>query len=500
VTATGLAGGIMVCGTGSDSGKSTVVAGLCRLLARRGLRVAPFKAQNMALNSAVTEVGHEIGRAQAAQAAAAGVAPEVAMNPVLLKPTGERTSQVVVMGRPWATLDAAAYQAAKSELWPVVSSQLQHLRANYDAVVCEGAGSPAEINLLAGDITNLRVAADARLPALLVGDIDRGGVFASLFGTVTILPEHLASCVRAFVINKFRGDPALLGPGLEELERRTGVPTIGVLPWMDGLDIDAEDSLALSRLGRPRPPDPGPPRLDVAAVQLPRISNFTDLEALALEPSVRLRLVGRPDELGHPDLLVLPGTKATVADLRWLRTSGLAAAVTDLAAAGRSTVLGVCGGYQMLGLSVEDDVEAAAPAVEKGLGLLPVTTVFQREKVTRRVTGRAMGEAVTGYEIHHGSTAPPDGGGWMDLADGPEGAATPDRAVLGTSVHGLFENDGFRRAFLGAVARRAGVDWEPGPPVSFAAARERQFDRVADALDEHLDIETIYALIKAAAT
>lgn len=502
----GLAGAILVCGTGSDSGKSTVVAGLCRLLARRGLRVAPFKAQNMALNSAVTAAGHEIGRAQAAQAAAAGVDAEVAMNPILLKPTGDRTSQVVVMGRPWTTLDAAGYQAVKEELWPVVNAQLAHLRSTYDAVVCEGAGSPAEINLLAGDITNLRVAAEHGLPALLVGDIDRGGLFASLFGTVAILPEHLSRCIRGFVVNKFRGDPTLLEPGFEELERRTGIPTLGVLPWMDGLDVDAEDSLALSRLAAAASHAATTPNaLDVAAVRFPRISNFTDLDALVLEPSVRLRLVDRPGDLGRPDLVVLPGTKATVADLAWLRRSGLAEAVTALArpttTAGpraRTTVLGICGGYQMLGRAVADGVESPEPVVVEGLGLLDVMTTFEPLKVTRRVAGRALGHGIAGYEIHHGRTPPDDP--WIDLEGIPEGARSTDGAVLGTTVHGLFESDGFRRAFLAEVARSAGRDWVPGPEVSFTAARERQFDRIADAIETHIDFDAIHALIKAAAT
>lgn len=487
--------GLMVCGTGSDSGKSTVVAGLCRLLARRGLKVAPFKAQNMALNSAVTSAGHEIGRAQAAQAAAAGVEPEVAMNPVLLKPTDHRTSQVVVLGRPWATLDAAAYQEAKAELWPVVMEQLADLRGRFDAVICEGAGSPAEINLLDGDITNLRVAHEAGLPAVLVGDIDKGGVFASLFGTVTLLPAHLSQCVRGFVINKFRGDPALLRGGFEELQRRTGIPTVGVLPWMDGLTIDSEDSLALARYRMTEAPSVG--ALDVAAVRLPRISNFTDLDALALEPAVRLRLIDRPADLGRPDLVILPGTKATVADLQWLQASGLGDALRNLWAGGRTTVLGICGGYQMLGTDITDEVESATPGAVPALGFLDVSTTFASDKVTRRVTGTALGEAVEGYEIHHGRTNPNEP--WLALHDGPEGATADDGRVAGTAVHGLFERDSFRRAFLRQVAVRAGRDWDAGPPVSFSEARTRQYDRLADALEAHLDMHAIDSYLQAAA-
>ena len=498
----GLNGGLMVCGTGSDSGKSTLVAGLCRLLARDGVRVAPFKAQNMALNSAVTAAGHEIGRAQAAQAHAAGVDADVAMNPILLKPSDHRRSQVVVMGRPWATLDASAYQEAKAELWPVVVEALDSLRSRFDVVLCEGAGSPAEINLLRHDITNLKVAEAAGFPALLVGDIDRGGVFASLLGTLEILPPALAGLIRGFVINKFRGDPALLDEGFAVLHDRTGVPTLGVIPWIDGTGIDAEDSLALrgpvAGVGRRRGPGR---RLDVAAIRFPRISNFTDLDALAVEPGVDVRLVDTARGLGHPDLVVLPGSKATVADLDWLRDRGLADAVTELAATKDrpTTVLGICGGYQMLGQAIDDRVESAEPARRTGLGLLPVTTVFDPDKVTRQVRGRALGEAVHGYEIHHGRTGSAAGSvdPWIGTDAGPEGARVDGGRVAGTSVHGLFESDRFRRRFLADVAARAGADWDPGPEVSFAAERDAQIDRVADVIAAHVDMAAIHLLIKA---
>jgi adenosylcobyric acid synthase len=488
-------GGLMVCGTTSDSGKSTVVTGLCRLLARRGVRVAPFKAQNMALNSAVTPEGHEIGRAQAAQAQAAGLAPEVAMNPILLKPMSDRTSQVVVMGRPWAVLDAAGYQKAKADLWPLVMAQLDELRDRFDVVLCEGAGSPAEINLLENDVVNLRVAAAAGLSALLVGDIDRGGVFASLFGTVALLPDEWRGLVGGFVINKFRGDPALLRNGPSELERRTGIPTLGVLPWLDELGIDAEDSLALRTAWRP-PIETDENVLDVAVIRFPRISNFTDLDALAIEPGVRVRMVESPASLGQPDLVVLPGSKSTVSDLGWLRGTGLAAALTAFTETSRlpTTILGICGGYQMLGEEIDDPVEAATPTVVAGLGLLAVRTVFRPEKATRAVYGRGFGRPLHGYEIRHGSTegAQP----WLDLDTGPEGSQALDGAVLGTSVHGLFEADAFRAAFLERVARRAGRPWS-GTAMSFAAARLSRFDRLADAMEEHLDVAAIEALIDA---
>jgi adenosylcobyric acid synthase len=487
MTETGLRGALMVCGTTSDAGKTTVVTGLCRLLARRGVRVAPFKAQNMALNSAVTPAGDEIGRAQAAQAMAAGVAPEVAMNPVLLKPQSDRTSQVIVMGRPWRTLDAAAYQRAKPALVDLVLAQLADLRARFDVVLCEGAGSPAEINLLDGDIVNLRIARDARLPAIVVGDIDRGGVFAALFGTVALLPDDLRATVRGFVINKLRGDPALLAGGPEELRRRTGVPTLGVLPWMAGLDLDAEDSLALGSGWTVQRT-----ALDVAVIRFPRISNFTDLDPLALEPGVRLRLVDAGSDLGQPDMVVLPGTKATVADLDWLRRRGLAAAIAALDT--RTTILGICGGYQMLGTCIEDGVESDPPRTVPGLGLLEAETVFDTAKVTRQVTAAAQGQPVTGYEIHHGRTKPAPGAvGWITV----EGCQAAGGRILGTNLHGLLDSDGFRAVFLAAVAARAGRAWAPSG-VSFAAARSARFDRLADALEQNLDLAAIDDLIKSA--
>ncbi|HZQ27488.1 MAG TPA: cobyric acid synthase [Acidimicrobiales bacterium] len=494
-------GGLMVCGTSSDAGKSHMVTGLCRLLARQGVRVAPFKAQNMALNSFVTPSGHEIGRAQGVQALAAGAEPEVAMNPILLKPTGERTSQVVVNGRPLAHMTAAEYHERKPELLNVVLDALADLRSRYDVVIVEGAGSPAEINLLDHDIVNLRVAHEAGLPVVVVGDIDRGGVFASLYGTVELLPPHYRSLVRGFLINKFRGDPALLGGGLGELERRTGVPTLGVVPFLHDVALDAEDSLGLDGY---RPRASGPAKadgLDVAVVRFPRISNFTDVDALALEPGVGVRLVDSAAALGAPDLVVLPGTKATVADLGWLRGKGLdraiAAAATPDAGA---LVLGVCGGLQMMGRTIDDDVESGAGRVE-GLGWLGAHTTFESAKVTRQRRGTAMGQRVTGYQIHHGRVHRAEGTpGWVHLDDAygaeADGAVEPDEArFLGTTLHGLFEEDGFRATFLTEIGRRRGKTFVPAG-VSFPAARRAQFDRLADTLEAHLDMAALQALVK----
>ena len=483
---TGWRGALMVCGTSSDAGKTTVVTGLCRLLARNGVRVAPFKAQNMALNSAVTRSGHEIGRAQAAQAMAAGVEPEVAMNPILLKPQSDRTSQVIVMGRPWATLDAAAYQDAKPALSNLVLEQLADLRRRFDVVICEGAGSPAEINLLDGDIVNLRVAHAAGMAALVVGDIDRGGVFAALYGTVALLPDELRATVGAFLINKFRGDPALLADGPRELERRSGVPTIGVLPWVDGLALDAEDSLGLARGWGATPGESHEVHLDIAVVRLPHISNFTDMDALACEPGVALRLVESAAALGRPDLVILPGSKSTVADLDWLRRRGFAEAITHLAS--ETSVLGICGGYQMLGRRIVDEVEARPAARVDGLGLLPVDTVFEPEKITRWSHGTVLGQPVTGYEIRHGRTRPDER--WCRDATG---------RVSGTSWHGLLEGDEFRQQFLAGVAANAGKAWG-GSRVNYQATRQRRFDRIADTVEAHVDLAAVEALVTSART
>lgn len=504
----------MVCGTTSDAGKSTVVAGLCRLLARRGVRVAPFKAQNMALNSFVTADGGEIGRSQAAQAFAAGVQPDVAMNPVLLKPSGERSSQVVVLGKPIGERTAAEYQAPKAELLEVALDCLADLRRRFDVVICEGAGSPAEINLLDGDIANLRVAVATGIPAVLVGDIERGGVFASLYGTAMLLPDDQRSAVRGFVINKFRGDPALLGDGGAQLESLTGIPLLGVLPWTAGLDVDAEDSLALAATaggawagwsvepGVGSAADHAEP-LDVAVVRYPRIANFTDVEPLGVEAGVVVRFVTTVGELGRPDLVALIGSKATASDFDWLRERRLDRAIKNLIATG-GTVLGVCGGYQMLGRRIidEEGIEGT-PGTRDGMGLLDVDSVFRAEKVLRQRRGAALGEPVNGYHIHNGrvrAIADRDPEEWLVLEPEriddvrAEGFCSPDRSVFGTSLHGLFEPDAFRKRFLALVAERAGKPWAPSGE-SFAARREARVERIADLIEGHLDVDRLLDLI-----
>jgi adenosylcobyric acid synthase len=481
--------GLLVAGTASDAGKSVIAAGICRWLTRRGLRVAPFKAQNMSLNSVVTADGCEIGRAQAMQAAAAGVDPEGIMNPVLLKPGGNGSSQVMLLGEPVAEVDALAYRQLKPRLRPAVLDCLARLRDRFDVVVCEGAGSPAEVNLRADDIANMGLARAAGLPVIVAGDIDRGGVFAALFGTLALLSRDDQALVAGFVVNKFRGDARLLDPGLQMLDRLTGRPVLGVLPLIPGLWIDAEDSLGLGAGpgGLVSPAGPGEV-LRVAVVRLPRISNFTDLDPLAAEPSAVVRYVTGPAEVIDADLVIVPGSRATVADLAWLRERGLADAITARARRGRP-VLGICAGFQMLAGQIHDDVESRAGTVP-GLGLLPATVRFGVRKVLRRCQGEWSGEQVTGYEIHHG------------VAEVTGGEAFPGGctagAVSGTSWHGLFESDGFRRAVLARAAAAAGRAFTPAP-VSFQAERERQLDTLGDLIGQHLDTAALLRLIEGGA-
>jgi adenosylcobyric acid synthase len=478
-------GALLVAGTSSDAGKSVLVAGLCRWLARQGVRVAPFKAQNMALNSAVTADGAEIGRAQAMQAAAAGVEPEAAMNPVLLKPGSETRSQVVLLGKPVAETGAMDYQALKPALEEAVAASLADLRRRFDVVICEGAGSPAEINLRSRDIANMGLARSAGLPVIVVGDIDRGGLLAALYGTLAVLEPADQRHVAGFVVNKFRGDTRLLAPGLDMLKSMTGRPTFGVLPWRKDLWLDAEDSLDLDSRPRAALPPYGAASLRIAVVRLPRMSNVTDVDPLAAEPGVIVDLATTPAQLEGADLVILPGTRATVSDLGWLREAGLAAAIASRAARG-GAVLGICGGYQMLARSIADDVESRAGTVP-GLGLLPAAVRFTVAKTLARPSGAALGEPVAGYEIHHGTVTTEGGEPFLDgCAAGP---------VRGTTWHGIFENDGFRRAFLRDLAARCGRDFSPAPDVSFAAVRERRYDVLADMIGAHLDTGALGGLI-----
>jgi adenosylcobyric acid synthase len=483
-----LKGTILVAGTSSGAGKSTLVTGLCRWLARRGISVAPFKAQNMSLNSFVTRAGEEIGRAQASQAQAARIEPQAIMNPVLLKPGTDSRSQVVVLGRSVGEMEARTFWSEKSSLLDVVVDAYRALQAQFDVVICEGAGSPAEINLRSVDIVNLGFARAVDAPVVVVSDIDRGGMFASLVGTLALLDDEDQRLVQAFVVNRFRGDVALLEPGLELLQARTGRPTLGVLPYVEDLWIDEEDRPDPSAY-RDRSAPVGEDTLRVAVIRLPRASNLTDLDPLAAEPGVTVRFASYPQEIADADLVVLPGTRATVDDLEWVRSRGFDRALTRRAGA-RGPILGICGGYQMLGRSIDDPIESRRGAVE-GLSLLPVDTVFGVDKVLGRPVRRlADGTKVEGYEIHHGIVH--RRGGEPFFAD--EGCR--DGSVTGTSWHGLLENDVFRRAFLTDVATRAARTYVVSRECRFADMREARFERLADMIADRLETSTLTRIIE----
>lgn len=480
----------MVVGATSGAGKSTVVAGICRALARSGRSVAPFKAQNMSNHAAVTADGGEVGRAQAMQAAAAGAPLDRRMNPVLLKPTNGNRSHVVVMGDEIDTAEAAGYGTMADRLRPVVLDALHGLRKQYQWVVAEGAGGAAEINLLERDLVNLPLAKAAGLPAVLVVDIEPGGAFAAAHGTLDLLPSELRDQVIGVIFNRFRGDPALLEPGPTQLQSRTGVPLLGVLPWLGpaGL-LGVEDSLdvgggSMASTGADRPQSDRPVR--VAALHLPHLANPSDLDPFATEPDVVVRWVTRPGELSDADLIIIPGTRATVSDLDWLRSQGFDRALHS--AAGQSAaIVGLCGGYQMMGVEIDDRVESGVGRVD-GLGLLDVVTRFDRPKIVGRSTGTAGAEPVEGYQIRFGRPGPVgDHSDWLVLDGQPEGAIDGSGLIAGTSLHGLFDADGFRAELLARVAERRGRRYLPGP-VGFAAALEAQHERLADWVEGHLNI------------
>jgi adenosylcobyric acid synthase len=496
-----LAPTLMIQGTSSSVGKSLLVTALCRWFRRAGVRVAPFKSQNMALNAAVTPDGNEIGRAQAVQADAAGLAPTADMNPILFKPEGDARSQIVVMGAPLASMTAVEYHQRKPELTGVIAASLERLRRTYDLVVIEGAGSPAEINLKDRDIVNMHVARVADAPVLLVGDIDRGGVFASFVGTLALLEPDERERIAAFIVNKFRGDRALLEPGLVDLSRRTGKPVAGVLPFLPRLRLADEDSVALDDRSRRAP---GPDQLDVVVVRLPRISNHDDALPLEHEPGVVVRFSDNPETVRAADLVILPGSKSTAADLAWLRAAGIADALTARAVAA-APVFGICGGCQMLGEAIDDPdhIESAEPHV-RGLGLLPLRTRFAARKVTAQVRARATaasflcaaGVEVSGYEIHMGdavadttAAAPFEivarNGDPMAARDG---AIAAGGAVVGTMIHGLLDNDAVRASLVASLRARRGLA-APPPTESTASARAREYDRLADAIEAHLDVD-----------
>ena len=481
---------IMVQGTMSGAGKSLLCAALCRIFAQDGYRVAPFKSQNMALNSFVTRDGLEMGRAQVVQAQAAGVEPDVRMNPILLKPSSDTGSQVIVGGEVRGQMSAAAYFRMKRQLIPEILAAFDSLSEEADIVVIEGAGSPAEINLKADDIVNMGLAKLVDAPVLLAGDIDRGGVFAQLYGTVALLEPEERARIAGLVINKFRGDVDILRPGLAMLEEKTGLPVLGVVPYLH-VEIEDEDSLS-ERLNARDAVKP----LDVAVIRLPHVSNFTDFIPLEQHELLGVRYVQRARELGAPDLVILPGTKNTMEDLLWLRQSGLEAAVRRLAQA-QTPVLGVCGGYQMLGQTLDDPAgtESGKPMSLAGLGLLPTRTTFDAQKRRTQVRAVALGAPfagarMTGYEIHNGRTTV-NGEPFCRLADGtPEGCVCPN--VFGTYLHGLFDSGELTQALVKLLCVRKGISPKETRPTSMAEYRQAQFDLLADGVRKALDMGAVY--------
>lgn len=485
---------IMVQGTMSGAGKSLLCAALCRIFAQDGWRTAPFKSQNMALNSFVTKDGLEMGRAQAVQAQAAGIEPDVRMNPVLLKPSSDTGSQVIVNGEVRGQMPAATYFRYKRQLFPEILAAYERLAEEYDIIVIEGAGSPAEINLRADDIVNMGLATRVNAPVLLAGDIDRGGVFAQLYGTVALLEPEEQDRIAGLVINKFRGDFEILRPGLSILEEKTGKQVLGVVPYLR-VDIDDEDSLS-PQLGRTEVHKP----LNAAVIRLPRISNFTDFTPLEAHPQIGVRYVDNPRQLGTADIVILPGTKSTVDDLLWLRQSGLETAIQKLAGAG-TPVLGVCGGYQMLGAQLHDPegVESGKKRSIQGMGLLPIETTFTGEKRRKQVKamvrfGPLAGAALEGYEIHMGRTVV-SGDAFCFLEDGqPEGCAQGN--VWGTYLHGLFDSGALTQKLVQLLCERKGLSPEAAAPLPHAVYQQQQFDLLADGVRQALDMEELYRIME----
>ncbi len=502
---------IMFQGTASNVGKSFLVAAFCRIFREDGLKVRPFKSQNMALNSYITEEGLEMGRAQVVQAEAAGQVPSVKMNPILLKPYGDKLSQVIIKGKVYKNMTALEYHEFKPQLAEMVKEVFEELRADSDVVVIEGAGSPAEINLRDKDIVNMGMAELAQAPVILIGDIDRGGVFASLVGTMMLLTEEERKRVKGVLINKFRGDVKILEPGLKMLEDLIKVPVLGVIPYTR-VDIEEEDSLA-ERLNSTKLK--GKKALEIEVICLPHMSNFTDFNVLEIQEDVCLHYVTRGQTLGNPDLVILPGTKNTMGDLLYLRESGLGEAIKAYSQKG-GLLFGVCGGYQLLGKKLYDPkgVEAGISEIQ-GLGLLDITTRFEEEKVTTQVEGRVKGlpaplgkqlegEKVVGYEIHRGLTergkeAQP----FLEIqkklgekVSYEEGAINLEGTVMGTYLHGIFDEPGFIRGLLNALRQKKGLEKNQKETLSFKTYKEQQYTKLAQAVRSHVDLEAIYQIMR----
>ncbi|MCU0546958.1 MAG: cobyric acid synthase CobQ [Oscillatoriaceae cyanobacterium Prado104] len=483
---------IMVVGTTSHAGKSLLVAALCRIFARRNWRVAPFKGQNMALNSYVTAAGGEIGYAQALQAWAAGVAPWVEMNPILLKPQGDMTSQVILKGKAVGTTRAAQYYEQYFDVgWQVIKESLEFLSHEFDLLVCEGAGSPAEINLKHRDLTNMRVAKYLNARTLLVVDIDRGGAFAHVVGTLELLEPEERALIKGVIINKFRGQRSILEPGIEWLEKRTGIPVIGVIPWIDEV-FPAEDSLdLLDRRSRNSQTD-----LNIAVIRLPRISNFTDFDPLESETTVTVRYVGPKDSLGHPDAVILPGSKTTISDLQVLRQTGMAKTIQNYLIAG-GTVMGVCAGFQMLGESISDREGLEGEKGEfQGLGLLPLKTSIAPHKIARQRLVSSNypqpGLPVAGYEIHQGRTQMLESDSIQPLFDDATlGMVNKTQSIWGTYLHGIFDNGAWRRAWLNHLRQQRGLRALPTGIPNYREHREALLESLADTVERHLDLKQI---------
>lgn len=495
---------IMIQGTMSNAGKSLLAAGLCRIFKQDGYKVAPFKSQNMALNSFITKEGLEMGRAQVMQAEAAGIAPSVLMNPILLKPTNDTGSQVIVNGEVLGTMSARDYFKYKKKLVPDILKAFQTLSKENDIVVIEGAGSPAEINLKSDDIVNMGMAKMAKAPVLLVGDIDRGGVFAQLVGTVMLLEEEEKQMVKGLIINKFRGDKTILDPGIEMLEERAGIPVVGVAPYLQ-IQVEDEDSLTERFCGSQ---EAG--LIDIAVIRVPRISNFTDFNPFESIPGVSLRYVKSPAELKNPDMIILPGTKNTMDDLKWMRECGLEAAVLKEASRG-TIIFGICGGYQMLGETLSDPFGVEAGGTLKGMGLLPMDTVFAQQKTRTRVQGKfrkmsgelaeLSGAKLEGYEIHMGESVLRDGAeAATDICDCVTGNSKSEGAsrgnVCGTYVHGVFDREEVAEGVIRALGQKKGIDVSEMAGVDFAAFKETQYDILAAELRKHLDMEKIYQILE----
>lgn len=494
-----MAKAIMIQGTMSNVGKSLLTAGLCRIFKQDGYKVAPFKSQNMALNSFITDEGLEMGRAQVMQAEAAGIKPSVLMNPILLKPTNDVGSQVIVNGEVLGTMSARDYFAYKSKLIPDIMKAYNTLAEENDIIVIEGAGSPAEVNLKNDDIVNMGMAKMANAPVLLVGDIDRGGVFAQLIGTVDLLDEDERALVKGLIINKFRGDKTILDPGIKIIEDKTDIPVVGVTPYIQ-IQVDDEDSLS-SRLDGKQEVE----LIDIAVIRVPRISNFTDFNPFEMVDGVSLRYVKHVGELGNPDMIILPGTKNTMEDLLWMRQNGLEAAILKLVKAG-TPVFGICGGYQMLGETLSDPDGVESGGQIRGMGLLPMDTVFAGNKTRTRVTGtfnqvegvfaNLTGVAFEGYEIHMGVSIRREGGKALTQLE-PTGTAdgTWTDQIFGSYVHGIFDKEQVVKEIVIALGKKKGVDMTAVTAFDINTFKETQYDILADELRKHLDMEKIYQIM-----